>query len=92
MVDKFNELSQTIETWELHPDFHSVPFQIYKTTGSGHGLQQRENQMKCEPFATQLNENLNAKQAALSNKVYNHLSFKENLSNEDRCNKNFNKC
>ena len=29
----------------------------------------------------QLNENLN-KQAALLNKVYNHLSFKENLLND----------
>ena len=31
----------------------------------------------------QLNEYLFAKQAALPNKVYNHLSFKENLSNEE---------
>ena len=31
----------------------------------------------------QLNENLYTKQAALPNKVYNHLSFKENLSNEE---------
>ena len=31
----------------------------------------------------QLNENLNAKQVALSNKNYNHLSLKENLSNEE---------
>ena len=30
-----------------------------------------------------MNENLKAKKAALSKKVYNHLSFKENLSNEE---------
>ena len=51
--------------------------------GSRDGLQQTENQMKCVSFAMQLNENLNAEQAALTNKVYNHLSFKENLSNEE---------
>ena len=31
----------------------------------------------------QSNENLNAKQAALSNEVNNHFSFKKNLSNEE---------
>ena len=40
------------KTWELHPDFHLVPFQLFKTTGGWHGLQQRENQIKCAPFAT----------------------------------------
>ena len=44
---------------------------------------------------SQLNENLNAKQAAMLNKVYNYLSFKENLSNEENAttlDKNLNKC
>ena len=31
----------------------------------------------------QLNEILNAKQAALLNKVYNHINLKQNLSNEE---------
>ena len=83
---KFNELSKIYETWELHPDFHSVPFQFYKTSKSRHGLQQMKSQ---------LNENFNAKQAALLNKVYNYLSFKENLSNEENAttlDKIWNKC
>ena len=49
---KFNDLSETIETWELYLVFHSVPIQFYKTTESRHGLQLRENQMKYAPFAT----------------------------------------
>ena len=36
---KFNKLSETFEAWELYPDFHSVTFQFYKTTGSRYGLQ-----------------------------------------------------
>ena len=43
----------------------------------------------------QFNENLK-KQAALSNKVYNHLSFDENMSNEEDTTadmkQNFKKC
>ena len=32
--------------------FIQFHFRFTKTTGSWHGLQQRENQMKCAPFAT----------------------------------------
>ena len=39
--------------------------------------------MKCALLQPQLNENLNAKQAALLNNVYNHLTFKAYLSNEE---------
>ena len=49
---KFNKLSETFKTCELHPDFYSVPFRFYKTNGSRHGIQRRENQMKRAPFAT----------------------------------------
>ena len=51
--------------------------------------------MKYAVLQPHLKENLNAKQAALPNKVYNHLSFKENLSNKEEAttfDKNFKKC